>query len=249
MHSCPPSAKGSRRALAAALPHTVPVMTGYLFLGFTYGIFMRTSGFPVWYPILTSLLVFAGSAEFVTVSLLSEAFHPLQAFGVILMLNARHLFYGISMLDRYRAIRGLQKFYMIFGLTDETFSVNCAADIPPDVDRGQFMFWVTLLDHSYWFTGVTLGALAGTVFPFPTEGLDFVMTAMFAVILLGQLEKKENRPAALLGLGVSLLCLLLFGADDFLLPAMLGILAALAAARKPLEAYTDRLTADKEVRS
>lgn len=230
------------RALRAAFPHTLPILTGYLFLGFTLGILARTSGLPAWFPVLTACAVYAGSAEFVTVGLLSEPFHPLQTFMIILMLNARHLFYGISMLEKYRDIRGFHKFSLIYGLSDETFSVNCSADIPDDVDREWFYYYVTQLDHLYWIVGAAAGAVAGMHFPFSTEGLDFVMTAMFAVIFLEQLQKKENRPTAVIGAAVSLICLILFGADHFLLPAMLGIILCLAVGKKPIDCYYSRCT-------
>ena len=172
-------------ALRAAFPFTIPIMAGFLFLGMTYGVYMVQSGFRFWYPMLTSLTVFGGSLEFVIVTLLQGAFNPLQALIMTLMIQARHLFYGITMLDRYRGT-GLKKLYLIFGLCDETFSVNCAADIPPHVDRGWFMFFVTLLDQFYWFTGATVGALCGMLIRFNTRGLDFSMTALFVVIFMEQ---------------------------------------------------------------
>lgn len=223
-----------RKALASAFPHTLPILAGFCFLGMTYGIYMNVSGFSFWYPMLMSLTIFAGSAEFVAVNLLLGAFDPLQALAVTLMLNARHLFYGLSMLDRYRGT-GWKKPYLIFGLCDETFSVNYTAQIPPDVDKGWFMFFVTLLDHLYWVAGATLGGVFGSLLTFNTEGLSFVMTAMFVVIFLDQWRKDRRHTPALLGLGISVVCLLAFGAEGFLVPAMLAILAALTALRRPLE--------------
>ena len=222
------------RAFRAALPHTLPVLTGYLFLGITYGIYMTQSGFPFWYPMLTSLIVFGGSMEFVTVNLLLGAFNLLQAFVMTLMVQARHLFYGISMLDKYRSV-GKKKLYMIFGLTDETFSVNCAVDVPPDVDRGWFQFFVTILDHSYWFSGATLGGIFGTLVQFNAKGLDFAMTAMFVVIFIEQWKKDRQHISALIGTLCSVAALWIFGPDDFLLPAMAAILGMLTLARKPIE--------------
>lgn len=215
-----------RRALRAAFPHTIPIFAGYCFLGMSYGILMKTSGFPIWYPILTSLVVFAGSMEFVTVNLLLGAFDLLQAFTMALMLNARHLFYGLSMLEKYRGT-GKKKLYLIFGLTDETFSVNCAITPPADVDRSWFYFFITLLDHSYWVLGATLGSIFGTLLQFNTEGLDFVMTALFVVILLEHLLKNEDKRSALLGMVISIACLLIFGSDGFMIPAMVLILISL----------------------
>lgn len=173
-------------ALKTAFPHTIPVFAGYCFLGMSYGFLMKASGFPFWYPILTSLVIFAGSMEFMTVNLLLGAFDLVQAFALTLMINARHLFYGLSMLGKYRNM-GKIKPYLIFGLTDETFSVNCAVTPPENVDHRWFFFFITLLDHSYWVLGATLGGIFGSLITFNTEGLDFVMTALFVVILLEHL--------------------------------------------------------------
>ena len=222
-----------KKALFAAFPNTIPILAGFLFLGMTYGIYMNVSGFSFWYPCLMSLTIFAGSVEFVAVNLLLGAFHPIQALAMTLMLNARHLFYGISMLDRFRGL-GLKKIYLIFGMCDETFSINYTAEIPPDVDRGWFMFFVTLLNHLYWFAGATLGGIFGSFITFNTEGLDFVMTAMFVVIFLEQWLKEERHESSILGIGLSILSLIAFGADGFLIPAMLSILAVLTLLRKPL---------------
>ena len=221
-------------ALKAAFPHTIPIMAGFLFLGITYGIFMNVSGFSFVYPMLTSIVIFAGSMEFVTVNLLLGAFNPLQALLMTLMVNARHLFYGLALLEKYR-IPGLKRLYLIFGMCDESFSINCSAEPPEGVDRSLFMFFVTLLDHSYWFLGTTLGGIFGSLVHFNTEGLDFVMTAMFVVIFLEQWKKDDNHLSALLGLALPVACLLIFGADSFMIPAMLAILAGLALVRKPLE--------------
>ena len=223
-----------KKALFAAFPNTIPILAGFLFLGMTYGIYMNVSGFSFWYPCLMSLTIFAGSVEFVAVNLLLRAFHPIQALAMTLMLNARHLFYGISMLDRFRGL-GLKKIYLIFGMCDETFSINYTAEIPPDVDRGWFMFFVTLLNHLYWFAGATLGGIFGSFITFNTEGLDFVMTAMFVVIFLEQWLKEKRHESSLLGIGLSVLSLIAFGADGFLIPAMLSILAVLTLLRRPLE--------------
>ena len=223
-----------RKALKAAFPYTIPIFAGFCFLGMTYGIYMNVSGFSFIYPMLMSMTIFAGSMEFVTVNMLLGAFDPLQAFLMTIMINARHLFYGISMLDKYKGT-GFKKFYLIYGMCDESFSVNYTADIPEDVDKGWFYFFVTLLNQCYWVFGATLGGIFGSLIHFNTEGLDFVMTAMFVVIFMEQWMKEKKHTSAILGLAISLLCLILFGADRFMIPSMLAILCVLTLLQKPLE--------------
>ena len=223
-----------RRALRAAFPHTVPILTGFLFLGITYGVYMSSLGFSWIYPTMMALTIFAGSMEFVTANMLLGAFNPLQAFAMTLMVNARHLFYGLAMLDRFRGL-GWKKLYLIFGMCDETFSVTCSVRAPEGVDEGWFMTFVTLLDQLYWVLGAALGGLCGSLLTLNTEGLDFVMTAMFVVIFLENWLKEENHTSSLLGLALPLVCLVLFGAQSFILPSMAAILLALTALRGRLE--------------
>ena len=223
-----------KKTFLCAFPYTIPIFAGFWFLGMTYGIYMNVSGFSFWYPMIMSLVIFAGSIEFVAVNMLLGAFNPLQALAMTLMINARHLFYGISMLDKFRGM-GWKKIYLIFGMCDETFSINYTAEIPSDVDRGWFMFFVTLLNHFYWFSGATLGGIFGGLINFNTEGLDFVVTAMFVVIFLEQWLKEKNYTSALAGLGISLLCLMAFGEENFIIPAMAGILIFLSILRRPLQ--------------
>lgn len=220
-----------RQAFLAALPYTLPICIAFLFLGMSYGFFMVSQGFSFFYPMLMSLCIFAGSMEFVTVSLLLGAFAPLHAFLLTLMVNARHLFYGISMLEKYRGI-GWKKPYLIFGMCDESFTINCTVTPPAGVDRGWFMFFVTLLNHCYWVAGATLGGLLGSLLQFDTTGIDFVMTALFVVLFLGQWEEARDHRPALWGLGASALCLLIFGADRFIVPAMALIVVGFLAMRR-----------------
>ena len=213
MHSKSPAVA----ALKAAFPHTIPIFAGFLFLGMTYGVYMRTSGFSFWYPMIMSVVIFGGSLEFVATSMLLAPFAPVQVFLTAVMIQARHLFYGIC---------------------DETFSVNYTAEIPEGADRGWFYFFVSLLDEFYWFLGATLGGILGGLLRFNTEGLDFVMTAMFVVIFMDQWLKEKHHFSAWIGLIASVACLLIFGADNFLIPTMICILVALTALRKPVEAKT-----------
>ena len=223
-----------RKALKAAFPHTIPIFAGFWFLGMTYGIYMNVSGFSFVYPLVMSLLIFGGSLEFLAVSMLLSRFVPMQTLIVALMIQARHLFYGIAMLDRFKGM-GWKKPYLIFGMCDESFSINYSAKIPEDVDKGWFMFFVTLLDQLYWVTGATLGGILGSLITFDTKGLDFVMTAMFVVIFLEQWLKEKKHYTAYIGLGASALCLCLFGPDRFMIPAMVCILAGLTLFRRQIE--------------
>jgi 4-azaleucine resistance transporter AzlC len=213
----------NRKALKAAFPHTLPILTGYLFLGASYGFLMGSKGFPLWYTPLMSLFIYAGSMQFVSVQLLLGAFQPVYAFVMALMINARHLFYGLSMLEKYRG-KGIFKPSLVFALTDETFSVACSAACPEDVDEGRFLFFISLLNHMYWIVGSTAGALLqfglAKLTVFNTNGIEFVMTALFFVIFLNLWEERINRIPALAGVGASVLSLVLFGADKFLPPAM-----------------------------
>ena len=223
-----------RTAARCAFPHTLPILAGFLFLGMTYGIYMNVSGFSFWYPMFMSMTIFAGSVEFVAVNLLLGAFDPLQALLMTLMLNARHLFYGISMLDKYRGT-GFKKVFLIFGMCDESFSINYTADIPESVDKGWFMFFVTLLNQIYWVSGATLGALLGLVLHFNTEGIEFIMTALFVVMFLDQWEKAKDHRPALIGVGCSAACLLAFGGQSFIIPAMALIVLSFTLGRSRLE--------------
>ena len=220
-----------RKAFKAALPRTLPILVGFAFLGMSYGLLMRSKGFSFIYPMFMSMFIFAGSMEFVTANLLLADFNPIYAFLLALMVNARHLFYGISMLEKFDGT-GWKKPYLIFGMCDETFSINCTADLPPDVDKGWFMFFVTLLNQIYWVVSSTVGSLLGYVIHFNTKGIEFVMTALFVVMFLGQWEKKENRVPALVGLIGTAVCLPIFGSKYFIVPAMVLIVAAFAVGKK-----------------
>ena len=222
-----------RKALRAAFPHTLPIFAGFWFLGLAYGIYMNALGFSFLYPLFMSLLIFGGSLEFIAAEMLLSPFAPLQTFLVSFLVQARHLFYGISMLDKFKGT-GWKKFYLIFGMCDETFSINYTAKIPEDVDKGWFMFFVTLLDYIYWVSSSTIGCLVGSLLTFDTSGISFVMTAMFVVIFLEQWMKDQNHFSSILGLGVSLLCLVLFGADSFMIPTMILIVLSLALSQKKL---------------
>ncbi len=222
------------KALKAAFPITIPVLTGYVFLGMGYGILMNKIGYGLGWTVLMSLLIFAGSIQYVAIALLTSAFNPLYTLLLTLMVNARHLFYGISMLEPFKGA-GRLKPYLIFGLTDETFSILSTVDPPEGVNRKWFQFFVTILDHCYWVAGSALGSIIGAMVSFNTEGLDFVLTALFTVIFIDQWRGTKNHIPALTGVGATLLCLIIFGQDNFLIPAMILILFLLTVFRSKID--------------
>ena len=221
-------------ALRAAFPHTIPVLAGYLFLGVAYGILAQSKGLPILVILLMSVTIFSGSMQFVAVSLLTAAFDPVAAFLVTLVVNARYLFYGISMLEEFRGM-GAAKFYLVFGMTDETFSIISSTPAPEGIPRKAFIFYITLFDHLYWICGSLLGAVAGSLFAFDTTGIDFVMTALFVVIFVDQWRGGRGHLAAAVGVACTLACLLVFGAENFMIPAMASVLLALSLLRRPME--------------
>lgn len=223
-----------KKAFKFAFPKTLPIFAGFWFLGMSYGILMHVKGFSFVYPLLMSITIFGGSLEFIAVSMLLSTFAPLQTFLVALVIQLRHLFYGVSMLEKYKDT-GWKKPYLIFGLCDESFSINYSTEIPEDIDKGWFYFFVTLLNQIYWVTGAAIGGLLGNLITFNTEGLSFVMTAMFVVIFLDQWLKEKQHISSVIGFGVSLLCLIIFGKDSFMIPTMICIVVMLTLFRKPIE--------------
>ena len=223
-----------RKALLRAFPHTLPVLAGYLFMGGAFGVMLSGIGYgPLW-ALAMAVTMFAGSGQFLGVALLAVSFDPLVACLLTLMVNSRHVFYGISFLERYSGT-GWKKPFLVFWLTDETFSILCSAKTPPGVDRGWFMFIISGLHYLYWIGGSVIGNALGTMAGFNPRGVDFVMTALFIVIFTQQwLESREHRPA-LIGLAAPLAALLLFGSGYFLMPAMALVVIMLFAFRKRLE--------------
>lgn len=225
-------------ALRAAFPATLPILTGFAFLGAAYGIYMSALGFSFVYPMLMAAIIFGGSLEFIAVTMLLSPFAPLSAFVIALMVQSRHIFYGLAMLRRYEGL-GPKRFYIIYALCDETFAINYTAKIPAGIDRGWFYFWVSALNQFYWVASATIGGLIGAALPFDTSGIGFIMTAMFVVILLSQLETEKKAGRSLLpgaiGLGSSLLCLAFFGADHFIVPTLAMMLTLLLVFRGRIE--------------
>lgn len=226
--------EGTRKAFKYASRDTFPVMTALVVLGIGYGVLMRSKGVGWAWPGVMSLLIFAGSMQFVAADLIASGASLLSAALMTLMVNFRHIFYGVSMLEKYKNT-GARKPVLIFGLCDETFSLVCSADMPEEVNLKDYYLFVTLLDISYWVAGSFLGGLLGGALAFNAEGVDFAMTALFTVIFVEQREGAKEHLPALTGLALSLLSLLLFGPANFLIPALLLIAAALSAERRLIE--------------
>ncbi|MDF2952216.1 MAG: hypothetical protein K0S18_1799 [Anaerocolumna sp.] len=223
-----------RNALKAAFPHTIPVMTGYIVLGAAYGILLSSKGYSFVWALLTSLFIYAGSMQFVSISLLAAGFQPLATLAITIMVNARHLFYGISMLSKFKGT-GILKPYLIFGLTDETFSILVASDPPEGVNKKWFLFFITLLDHIYWIIGSLLGSLLGSILTFNTSGMDFALTALFLVIFIDQWRSTKNHLPVVIGVGSSMVCRMLFGPSNFIIPSMVSILLLVTLLQKKIE--------------
>lgn len=215
---------GKRRiALHHAFHASLPIMAGYGFLGLTYGIYMHELGFSFIYPMLLAITVYAGSTEFLLGNMLLGSFHPLQAFLMVLMVNARHLFYGLSMLEEYKGL-GWKKFFLIFGMSDETFALTSTTRIPEGTDRGWYLLWITWLDETYWVVGAALGGLIGPFLTFNLKGLDFVLTAMFTAIFADNWLREKDHTSSVSGLVISGLCLIIFSEEHFIIPSMAIIL-------------------------
>lgn len=224
------------KALKAAAPMTLPIGVSFFFLALSYGVLMGTKGFSFLWPMCMSAFIFTGAMEFVTVNLLLSAFNPFAALLLALMIGARHLFYGIAMLGRFRNV-GAKKFYLIYGMCDETFALNSSASIPEGVDRGWFYCFVTLLNQAYWVAGATLGGLLGGHMTFNATGLEFVLTAMFVVVFVDQwmASKRRQHMAALVGIALPSLLLGALGPDRFMIPSLLSMLVLFVALRPYLE--------------
>ena len=217
-------------AFRAAFPYTIPVLTGYLFIGIAFGVMYQEKGYNFLWAALMSILVYAGSGQYLAVNFFAPGVSFFQVIFMTFMVNVRHIFYGLSLLERF-AKMGKQRLYMIFSLTDETYSLYFITKVPKDVDENKFLLAIALLDQSYWVLGSVIGALAGSLIPFDATGIDFAMTALFLVIFLEQWEKAKSHLPALLGLGAAGVCLLVFGPSSFLIPAMVCIVAGLLALR------------------
>ncbi len=217
-----------------ALVKTLPVLAGYIVLGFGFGILLRNAGYGALWALAMSLFIFAGSMQYIGVGLLTGGASILTAAVTTVMVNARHLFYSISMIGRYRDA-GRCKPYLIFALTDETYSLLCDGSVPEGADASRYRFLVSLFNHSYWVIGCVLGNLLGSVLPFSTRGIEFSMTALFVASFVEQWRTSNDHVPALTGLLGTLLCLLVFGTENFLIPALLLITLLLTLLRGRLQ--------------
>ena len=229
-----------RKALKAAFPHTLPVMAGYLFLGIGFGILLESKGFSFPWAILMSIIIYAGSMQYVAIDLLSAGASLISTAIMTIMIQVRHLFYGLSLIEKYKDA-GKWKFLLIHELTDETYSLICSSDPPEGVDKNLFYLFISSLDHLYWIIGCTIGAIFGSLVELNTKGIDFVMTALFIVIFTDQWLTAQDRLPAVIGLICSVICLLLFGPGNFIIPAMISILAVLTILRGCLERRSERI--------
>ena len=226
--------RGYRHAFRKAFPYTIPVLTGYLFIGIAFGVMYAEKGYNFLWAMLMSLLVYAGSGQYLAVNFFVPGISFVQVIFMTLMVNVRHIFYGISLLDRFHSM-GKKRWYMIFGLTDETYCLLCKTKVPEDVDEEKFLFAISIMNQSYWVIGSVIGSLAGTLIPFNSEGIDFAMTALFVVIFVEQWMDKKNRVPEVIGVAAAFVCLQIFGADNFVLPSMLLIVLLLFVGRTRLE--------------
>ena len=220
-----------KSAVRAAFLDTGPVMTGYIFLGFGFGIVLHQSGYGVLWAAAMSLFIYAGSMQYMTVSLLTSGAGLLTAALTTVVVNARHLFYGISMVDAYKGA-GKKKPYIIFALTDETYSLVSKNQVPEGMSRHAYCFLVSLFDQIYWVAGTLLGSLAGSLLPINFEGIEFVLTALFVTIFVEQWLSTKNHKPAIIGVASTVVCLLIFGRDVFLIPSMVIIAILLTTMRK-----------------
>lgn len=211
-----------KKHLKAVFLDTVPVLTGYLFLGMGFGILLSENGYGVLWALAMSIFVFAGSGQYLAVSLLANSSGLLSAAIATLLVNARHLFYGISLLEKYKGT-GKKKPYLIFALTDETYSLVTQNEPPEGMSRHSYCFTVSVLDHIYWITGCTLGALVGQFIPINYEGIEFVLTALFVTMFVDRWLTNKDHFSAIVGACATLVSLLLFGSEFFLIPAMVLI--------------------------
>lgn len=224
--------KGKYKYIGFAFHKTIPVMLGYLFLGMAFGLMLQNAGYNFLWAFLTSVVIYAGSMQFVLVTMLTGGVSLLYTALMTFFINGRHIFYGLSFVGKYKKM-GRAYPYLVFSLTDETYSVLCGTRIPEDMEEKKVCFWISFLDQCYWVTGSVLGGLAGQYITFDSTGIDFSMTALFVVIVIEQWQEKEAHISAIIGAVSGIIFLLIFGADRFILPALLCAMLALLFMHRP----------------
>ena len=231
-----------KNALKTVFLDTVPVMTGYLFLGISFGILLQEAGYGLPWAFSMALFMYAGSAQFLSVSLLANHASILSSAIAVFLLNARHIFYGISLIDAYKDT-GKKKPYLIFALTDETYSLVTQNQPPEGMKRHTYCFLVSLFDHIYWVAGCVIGSVAGNFIPISFEGIEFVLTALFVTLFTEQWLSNKNHFPAVVGVVSTVLCLVIFGKDIFLIPSMVLIAVLLTTTRKTGKRKEDEVNA------
>jgi 4-azaleucine resistance transporter AzlC len=221
-------------AIKKAFPITIPILLGYVPLGIAFGLMMANAGYNALWAFFSSAAIYSGTAQYMSVSFLSSGARILEIILLIVIINSRMIFYGLSFIEKYGSM-GLKKWYMIFSLTDETYAILCTAKTPDGVDEKKFMFCVSMLNQSYWVIGSVIGALFAAVIKIDTTGIDFIMTALFVVLCMDQWKRYRSHQPFWIGLACSLVMLLVFGPGDFMIPALLGIVASLIIRRKSIE--------------
>lgn len=222
------------KGIKLAFIKSLPVMAGYIVLGIGFGILLKKAGYGLFWAFLMSFTIYAGSMQYVAVSLLTSGASLISAALTTLMVNARHLFYGVSMIEKYKGA-GAKKPYLIFALTDETYSLLCGEEQPEGIDFFWYSFFVSLFNQCYWILGSVLGSALGTLIAFDTAGIDFSMTALFVTVFVEQWITTKNHLPAIAGFACSVVCLLFFGADSFLIPTMISITVVLFLCRDIME--------------
>ena len=223
-----------KKTIKTAFVKSLPVMAGYIVLGIGFGILLKNAGYGVFWSFLMGLTIYAGSMQYVAVSLLTSGASLISVALTTLMVNARHLFYGISMIHKYKDA-GKKKGYMIFALTDETYSILCSDDTMDGIDENWYRFFLSLFNHCYWVIGCVLGSLAGTLISFNTAGIEFSMTALFVTVFVEQWLSFTNHLPAILGLVCSIVCRVMFGASSFLIPTMISITVVMLCIKKKVK--------------
>ena len=231
-----------KTAMKTVFLDTVPVMTGYLFLGISFGILLNETGYGLPWALCMALFMYAGSAQFLAISLLANHASLLSSAIAIFLLNARHIFYGISLIDAYKGF-GKKKPYMIFSLTDETYSLVTQNQPPQGMKQQTYCFLVSVLDHFYWVIGCVIGSVAGNFLPISFEGIEFVLTALFVTLFVEQWLSSKSHRSAIIGVASTVLCLLIFGKQIFLIPSMALIAVLLTVSRKTGTRKEDKLHA------